>query len=327
MEYRKKVTVLSCIIAALALIYVGAIVFDPARRGAREDVYTWMNPRDTYRISGITIALPPDHAGDAEAVVLTRAGRQWFVLRDGRNYPARPTRVDDFIAELTRRAPFPVRATSAAAHERLLLTEGDAARVTVASGMGLPLLDLLLGQNDLSGRNVYMRRAGQGEVRSGEDRFSAYVWAERSSWYDLALFRESDDSHGISDVMRLIVYPPATEDGYPPSPPMVFTRIGRNWEVNFDIEAVNAIRVDTYIRDILMSTGEDFANIHDVAGAAFDDSRIVLEFHNGSTTTIGFTPPDPNNRRLASVSGTDFIYVVSAWMHQRLFPRAETFGL
>jgi len=318
MVYKKKVIVLSCVIASLVLVYIGAVVFDPARRGARADVYTWLDPRDIDRISGITITLP-----DSDTVILTRNGRHWFVSRNGRNYPARHTRVNDFITELTRRAPYPMRATSAAAHTRLSLTEPEAARVTVSGIIGPPLLDLLIGQNDLSGRNVYMRRAGRNEVRAGEDRFSVYVWAAANSWYNLLLFPESEDGiPGVQDVMRLTVYPPANEAGE--TTPMVFTRVARAWEVNFETEALNQIRVDTFVRDILMSAGESFAD--PMIGAVFGDSRLVLEFEGGNTTTISFTEPDQNNRRQASVSSTNFVYEISGWMHQRLFPAAGVFG-
>ena len=324
MEYRKKVIVLSCLIASLALVYIAAVVFDPARRGARADVYAWLDPRDIDRISRITITLP--HSDPADTVVLARNGMHWFVSRDGRNYPARHTRVNDFISELTRRAPYPVRATTAAAHARLSLAETEAARVTVSGIVGPPLLDLLLGQNDLAGRNVYMRRAGRNEVRSGEDRFSAFTWAEADSWHNLMLFPESEDGMiGVADVLRLTVYsPPASENAG--TSPMVFTRVARAWEVNFDLEALNQMRVDTYVRDILMSAGEGFASAHDAAAATFGDSRLVLEFGDGSATAISFTESDQNNRRLASVSGTNLVYEISGWMHQRLFPAAETFG-
>ena len=326
MEYRKKVIVLSCVIASLTLVYAGAIVFDPARRGARSDIYAWLDARDTYRISGIAISLPHlDLFDDApETVVLTRNGRSWYVMRDGRRYPARQTRVNDLIAELTRRAPYPIHGTSAAAHARLSLTTAEAARVTVASGIGMPLLDMFFGQSDLSGRNVYMRRTDRNEVRSGEDRFSSYIWADRSSWYNLMLFPDSEEgSPSVTDVVRLTVYPPADENG--DATPMVFTRVARAWEVNFDLAAVNSMRVDTYVRDILLSAGDDFAD--PMICVVFGDSRLVLEFGDGSVTTISFTEPDENNRRLASVSGTDIVYTVTGWMHQRLFPAAASFGL
>jgi len=321
MSYRKKIVALSCAIAALSAAYVAAIVLDPARRGERADVYAWLDARNVYRISAITIALPgaPPHT-----VELARVGGRWSVMRDGRVYPARQARVNDFIAELSRRAPYPVRATGGAAHARLSLTLGDAARVTVASGFGAPLLDLLVGQNDLSGRNVYMRRMGRSEARIGEDRFSAYIWANRSSWYNLMLFPENESGLGaLPDVMRITAFPPDGEDGVQTAP-KVFTRVGRNWDVSFDVAAVNSLRVDAYVREILLSAGDAFA---DAQGVLFDDSRLVLEFGDGSSTAISFTAPDANGRRLALVSATGLAYEIAPWLHNRFFPSAESFSL
>jgi len=319
MEYRKKVAALSCAIAALALVYAAAIVFDPARRGERADVYAWLDSRDAHAIGGITIVLPEGLG----VVALRRSGSDWFVLRDGESYPARRARVNDFVAELSRRAPYPVRATSSAAHARLSLTEDEAARVVVSGAVGPPLLDLLVGQNDLSGRNVYMRRAGRNEVRSGEDRLSAFLWAGRDSWYNLMLFPENEEgAPGVSEVMRLTVRPPADGDGA--AVPMVFTRAARNWETDFALGAVNSMRVDSYVRDILLGAGEGFA---DGADAVFADSSIVLEFADGGSATISFAAPDEDGRRLALVSGSGAVLSVSGWMHQRLFPRPETFGM
>jgi len=314
MEYRTKVIVLSCAAAALALAYALGVAFDPARRGARADAYAWLDPRDADRIYSIAISA----AGGADPVVLLRApGGGWVVAGEGgARYPARQARVGDFVAELSRRAPFPVRATSAAAHERLSLGEADAARVTAAGAAGPPLLDLLIGRQ--SGRNAYMRRAGRGEVRSGEDRFSHYVQAGRGSWYNLMFFPENDGGlFSIQDVARVSAYPPGG------AAPMVFTRSGRAWAAGFEIAALNSLRVDAFVRDIMLSSGESFASGE---GAAFGDSRLALEFADGTSAEISFTAPDENGRRLASVSG-GLAYVVTGWMHDRLFPPPETFGL
>jgi len=329
MEYKKKVFALSCAVVILSLVYAATLVFDPARRGARADVYTWLDPRATDGIARIVFTLPAAYLppGAPETVVLSRNGSAWYVLRRGGRYPARRQRVEDFLAELTTRAPFPVISTNAAAHERLALTPDDAARVTVSGVMGPPLLDMLLGHNDPSGRNVYLRRADRNEARSGRDRFSDFVWGERRSWYNLSLFPGSDEGI-VPDVTSLAMFPPAAggETG-----PLVFTRVPGPWEavwnVNFDLEAVNQARVNAFVRDVLMSVGEDFADARAAPDAAFDDSRLVLELAGGGTVAIGFTAPDGDERRLASVSGTDIVYVVSGWMHRRLFPAAGTFGL
>jgi len=331
MEYRKKVAALSCAIAALAMAWAAALILDPARRGARADAYSWLDPRDAGMIGAIEISLPREGGGETEPLSLALVGGRWVERSGGRNYPARQARVGDFLAELSRRSAQPVRATSAAAHERLGLTEGAAARVTASAGLGPPVLDLLIGNSDLTGRNSYMRRAGRSEARLGDDsRLSSFVRAPRSSWHNLLLFPENEDgAPPVADVMRVTVRPPP-EDGEGGglaggfAEPMVFARVGRSWEASFG--AVSSARVDAYVRDILMAAGEGFAGAAEAAGGAPAGS-IALEFADGSFAEIAFAEIGGNGRRLALVSGSAFAIELSGWAHRRLFPSPESFGL
>jgi hypothetical protein len=322
MEYRKKVVFLSCVVAALALAYVATLVLNPAARGERADFHAWLKPGDANRIDGISITGP--YSDGAESVTLTRLLGKWYVARDGRSYPARATLVNDLIAELSGRAPYPVRATSAAAHARLSLTLGDATRVVVSGGIGPNLLDLLVGRSDPSGRGVYLRRTGENEVRLGEDKLSLNTLARPERWYNLLFFPENESGMPqVQDVMRLTVSPPADGTGNRAAP-MIFTRAARSWDVNFEIEAVNSLKVDSLVRDILMGSGDAFA---DAEGTVFDGGNLTLEFAGGDVTTIDFSLPDERGMRIARVSGGGLAYSVTGWMYGRLFPSPETFSL
>ncbi len=225
MTYKNKIVTLSSVIAALAIVYILTIIFDPQARGARSDAYSWLEPGQNDRITGISITK------DGETVTLSRNDGKWFVTRDGKDYPARQVRVEDFLTALAKRDLYPVRSSSASVHERLSLTPDKATQVTVSAGAGLPILTLLIGQADITGQNVYLRKQGQNEVRSGEDRFSAYTGSALSSWYNLRLFSENEEGKlSDSDVQRLTVYPPEN------APSQVFTRSNREWAFNFDIE-------------------------------------------------------------------------------------------
>ena len=83
MTYKNKIITLSSVIAALAIVYILTIIFDPQRTGARSDAYTWLEPGQNNRISGITIAK------QGETLNLSHNGGKWFVTRDGKDYPAR----------------------------------------------------------------------------------------------------------------------------------------------------------------------------------------------------------------------------------------------
>jgi len=318
MTYKKQFTVLSGIIAALAIIYVLTIIFDPERVGSRSAAYSWLEPGQNDRISGITIARPD------ETISLARNGGKWFVSHNGKDYPARDMRIEDFIAALSKRAPYPVRSSSASSHERLSLTEEQAVRVTVAAGAGLPLLNLLIGQADLTGQSIYLRKQGQNEVRSGEDIFTSYTRSPLTSWYNLRLFPETESGKlTAANVQRLIVYPP--HDGVENAPPQIFTRSGKEWTFNFELANPDMSKVENYIRDILNISGDDFIDYITPSDPSFNNSRIVLELGDGTLRTIRFGPPEEGGELLASVSGSDWVYSISSWAAPRLFIDAESF--
>jgi len=316
MTYKNKVITLSSVIAALAIVYILTIIFDPQNRGARSDVYSWLEPGLNNRIAGIRIT----RLGE-EPVNLSHNNGEWFVTRGGKDYPARQVRVEDFLTALAKRDPYPVRSSSASSHERLSLTPDKATQVTVSAGAGLPLLTLLIGQTDITGQNVYLRKQGQNEVRSGEDRFSAYTDSALSSWYNLRLFPENEEGKlSDSDVQRLTVYPP--DD----APSQIFTRSNREWTFNFELANPDFSKVDAYIRDILGVSGDDFIEDVSPSDPMFNDSRIVMELGSGATSTLRLGPADENNKRYATVSGSDFVYSIPSWAVNKLFVDKENFS-
>jgi hypothetical protein len=314
MTYKNKIITLSSVIAALVIVYILTIIFDPQRWSARSDAYSWLEPGQNNRITGISITK------EGETINLSRNGGKWFVTRGGKDYPALQVRVEDFIAALAKRDPYPVRSSSASSHERLSLTQDTAVQVTVSAGAGLPILTLLIGQTDITGKNVYLRKQGQNEVRSGEDRFSPYTRSPLGSWYNLRLFPENEEgSLNAPDIQRLIVYPPEEES------PMIFTRSNREWTFNFELADPDFTEVDTYLRNILDVSGDDFADEVNPYDQMFNTSRIVMELGNGALKTLRVGPPDENGRRYATVSGSDLVYSIPGWAAGRLFADKENF--
>jgi len=315
MTYKNKIITLAGIIAALAVIYILTIIFDPRHRDSRSDAYSWLEPGQNDKITGISITK------DGETVGLSRNGGNWFVTRGGKDYPARQTRVEDFIAVLSKRGQYPVRSTGASSHERLSLTPDRAVQVTVSAGAGLPLLALLIGQTDITGQNVYLRKQDSNEVRSGEDRFSLYTGSALSAWYNLRLFPENEDGKlRESDVQRFTVYPPDEDT------PMIFTRSNREWTFNFDVAKPDPGKVDTYLRDILGVSGDDFIDDVSPSDPVFNTGRIVLEPGNGVTKTLRVGPAVSEGGRYATVSGSDFVYSLPGWAVNRLFVKADNFN-
>jgi hypothetical protein len=316
MAYKKKLILLSSITAALALVYVLSIVFEPERAGSRSAAYTWLDPKAADRVDRVVLS------SGGETSELVRKNSEWFVAHNGREYPARRLRAEDFIGILTRRAPYPVRSTSPASHERLGLDEGAASRITVSGALAAPpLLDLLVGQSDNTGREVYLRRQGQNEVRSGENKFAPYLSGSRVSWYNLRLIPESEDGKlDVDGVQRLLVY---TQDR---AEPQVFSRRNREWTFSgISVAEPDMGKVDAYVRGVLNAEGDDFSEAVSPEDSMFNDSRIVLELGNGGVKTIRLSPPDGNKRRFALVSGSDHVYSLAPWAAERLFKEAADF--
>jgi hypothetical protein len=316
MTYKKNFYILLSLIAALALLYTASLIFDPEASGARSASYAWLDPKLVDRIDKITIT------DRGEIKELSKRDSQWFVAHNGKDYPARQMRVDDFTGVLSKRAPWPVRSSSADSYERLGLGEDAASRVTVYAG-NTALVDLLLGIGDTTGREIYIRKAGQSEVRSGDNKIDSYVAGSVTSWYNLKLIPESENGKiDVGSVQRVTVYNrPDTQ---------VFSRANNAWTVSgISVADPDQNSINSYVRAIINTEGDDF--VDSVSG---DDplfgggARIVLELDDGSIRTIRLSAPiDESGRRFASVTGSDYIYSLPSWVAGQFFKNAADFEL
>jgi len=313
MAYKKKLTVLLSVIASLALIYLLSFVFDPQFAGNRSAAYVWLDAKSAPRAARIVISVP-----EADNTELVKKGGQWFVAHNGNEYPARQTRVDDFINIFTTRAQWPVRSTSASAHARLGLDEQNAPRVAIYAENST-LLDILLGMEDSTGREIYFRKAGQNEVRSGENKIASYLSPSPEAWYNLKLIAEAEDGRLTTErVQRLSVYTQEQQ---------IFSRKNKQWTVSgFTVENLNQGAVDAYVGTVLNIEGESFEDSVSANDTVFGQSSIVLEFDNGTVKTIRLSEPDETGKRFANVTGSDFVYSLSPWAAQRLFKNAAEFS-
>jgi hypothetical protein len=325
MVYKKKLIVLSTLVAFLALVYLITLFFDPERVSSRSAAFLWLDPKLQDQADGIEVA----KAGEWDKPQkLVRRGSNWYTLIDEAEFPAKNARVEDLFRVLAARDIYPVRGSDASSHERLGLSENRAGRILVTGGAGLPLLDLLIGDSDAAGREVYMRKNGQNEFRSGEDKLSAYINGAETSWYRLGLFSESPTPPDAALVQRIMATPPPPEeseaDGAVPEP-LVITRRGSGWSIEgMDDETVDTQRVDSYLRGILDAEGDNFIPGQSAATAGFSDGRILLELGNGSTLTINMGILS-ENRKAATASGSPYVYSLADWTVSRLFREKSYF--
>jgi hypothetical protein len=322
MEYRRKLIILSSLTAVLALAYVLSLVFDPERRGSRSDAYVWLDPRLRDSVDRIDIQEAGDSAG---GLSLLRRNGKWLALRDGGEYPARETKINDLLAELSRRDSYPRRSNSPSARGRFGLEEARAARITLRGGAGLPLLDLLAG-NSGPGGDIFLRKAGGNEVRSGKDRLSPYIDAQARSWFDLRLFPEGENnSVTVDSVQRLSVRAEGGEGGSP-AEPVVISRLQNSWRITagdlvLEPEDIEKTRVDSYISGIINTAGDDFVS----SGLPRASASLSLELADGRVLDLRLGPAGEGGQRRAAVSGSPYVYSLAPWAADRLFREPEYF--
>jgi hypothetical protein len=313
MEYKRRLTYILSIIGALAVIYLASFIFDPELAGTRNASYVWLDSKFTGRIAKIVI----NGEEDSSNIEIVKKNGKWFVLRNGAEYPARQLRIEDFIGIFTSRKAWPVRSTSASSHERLGVDDNSAKRITFY-GENSTLLDILLGSEDVTGREIYIRKNGQNEVRSGENLLASYISGSVTGWYNLKLIPESEDGKvAVDSVQRLSVYGKQSTQ--------VFSKKNRTWTVSgIQIANPDQASIDSYIREILNLEGDDFVPLVTEDPSHYENS-FVLELGNGSVKTIRVTNADESGRRTAFIEGFDYGYSLAPWAAQRLFRNERDF--
>ncbi len=225
--------------------------------------------------------------------------------------------MEDFLKILTTRSAWSVRSTSASTHERFGLDQ-SASRVTIYGET--VLLDLLAGNEDIFKNEIYMRKAGQNEVRAGDNAIKSYLSSPVSSWYNLRLIPESESGAiDLSSIQRLSVYTPQETQ--------IFSRKNRKWEVSgVTVEKPDQSNIDNYIRQVITVEGDNFEDSVKSDDPMFDTTSMSLELGNGRIITIRFSSADESGGRFAHVSGKDYIYFIPAYQAGKLFRSAASFG-
>jgi hypothetical protein len=292
----------------------------PERLNSRNAAYTWLESKWADQADNIAIS------GEDETIVLVRRNALWYVERDGVEYPAKQGRIGDLLRALSSRAAYPLLSNAAASHERLGLSETAASRIVVRGGAGTPLLDLLVGSGSATGRDVYLRKSGQNEVRSGQDQFTVYLSPSPTAWYNLRIFPQ-EGPPTLDMVQRVTVTPPVTETEEEAGPvsPLIIARSGPRWTVEGLAEdALDSTRIDPFIRAILDAEGDDFVTTMKAGDPVFNEGSIHLELGDGTSRTIRLGPviqaeEGGTGRRTAVVSGSSFVYTLAEWTVTRLF--------
>jgi len=309
--YKKKVIYLSSLIAVFTLLYAGSFIFNSDQSNNKKASYIWLDPKLAEQIDRITVNT------EEQKLELVKRKDNWFVLHNGGEYPARKARIEDFISNFTSRSVWLVRASGASSHASFAL-EGETPRLTMY-GENSVYLDILFSNKEKTGREIYVRRFGNDEVRSGDNTFISFINGTAASWYNLRFFPDSEDNKiSLQDVQRFSLYNEGES--------LIFTRSNNSWEVSgVNIVNPDIKSIEDYISTVLNSEGDDFVDSVSSNTPELNYSRIVIEFGNGKISTIRISAADENNRRFAQVSGSDYIYAIPSWVSARILKNAASF--
>jgi len=311
MTYKSRLISLLILIAALVFAYAGSFIFSYSRDNERSASHVWLDSNAAARVNKLVINTFWDE------FEFLKKNNQWFINLNNHEYPARQARIEDFIRVFTTRSSWPVRSSSASAHERFGL-DGRASRIIFYNDNSA-LLDLLMGDDDIMGSGAYFRKAGQNEVRSGDNSVRSYLNGDVTSWYNLRLIPESEGGNvTINNIQRLTVI-----NG---EETKVFTRSNRVWDITgVNVSNPDVSKIEEYINFVLNAEGEDFINPVKASGMSFDHIRLILEFGNGNIIIIYLSDSDEVNKRYASLSSSNYFYQIPLWVSIRLLRNAESF--
>ena len=333
------------IFCSLALIFLGTIFYDSFSHRSGAVAMAWLDSQWVDQVDSILLYYPAyqERAGEGTAdvaalqspypLVIRRRGDSWHIQSGSVEFPAKQASVAALLALLSTRGSY----RSAGSGERSIHALGvsleDAYRIVLGGGSGPPLLDLLIGNADATGRERYYRRNNQDAILSGADGFKQFMDSP-ASWYELRLFQSAAAFvEPLPElVQRLRVSPPrdpsadALEAGADAPPAYTLSRENQGWKLEeaADIPSspgVDATLVESYIRSILEAEGDSI--LVPTEQDVFESASILLELGDGRMLTLrlGFDLEAETDRPLwkAQVSTSPYIFGLSAWRVSRLF--------
>jgi hypothetical protein len=311
-RYDKKIAVLAGSAVILALVYILTLFYDPERVASRNSAFTWLPGEARDLADRVEIIRPGE-----EKFVLIRKSGSWFAGLGAEQVPVKQGRIDDLFRILTGRGAFPRLGSSASSHAELGLSPEQAIRLVVWGGTAAqPLLDLLVGADDSAGREVYLRKNGENEYRSGDRLIKTYADGEKRAWYDLRLFNENS----ADLVQRIKVSPFKEGEG---SEDFTLVKSGQGWNFEGGSAAPPADAVDTWLRNLFDIQGDDFLSREDSASLVFNAAVINLELGNSSVITVQ-AARENSGQWPVMVSGSSYIYLLSQPAFRRLFRERST---
>jgi hypothetical protein len=306
-----KIRVLAILAAALAAALALGLLLSPTARNARANAGRIADP-DLQAADRIVIS------GDDSYELRRGEGGTWSVRFSGLSRPARPARVDDFLAKISAidiRVPV---ASHSFDRERFGLSEGS--RRVIAYSGERTLADFLVGSYGPTGRDVYVLLADTPDVFAVDSSFNSYLVQGRVSWHDLSLSATPVEFSSV-DSLKI----ESRVDGKAPYSYELRKQSGEWSATGTTGLKLDAKRIEALLRQCLTASGSDFAD-EAKADASFASPLAIIEaIAEGRSIRIVFgkTPSDDH----VYVRRSDGLYslIASTWLLESLVKPLEAY--
>ena len=304
MRYKKKVIVLSSILAALLLIWAAGLLFSPDRVAARAESLRLLSGKasDVAAISLKSLS--------GASIELARSGSAWTLVDGSARLPVQVQRVASFIDELASVSRLHVVARSKDSWAGFQLDEAQAKRASFKDASGKMLADIMVGGTGPTGSEIYLRRVDSDVSYSAESGLLSYMGYGRSTWLDLRMLAGVKES----DVQSMAIRCSLSLDGT--GKPVLsldysLRRDGKGWKAGaaqIDAEAATSL-----VRSMTALQGEDYVVTIPVDAFAKVEAKISLELGNGQAKVIEIGSAAGDNRFYARINGDALAFTISSY--------------
>lgn len=304
MRYEKKVILLSSVLGALLLIWLGGLVFSPERVAARSESAKLISGKSSD-VASISIK-----GSEGSTLELQKSGASWSLADGSVKLPVQAQRVQSFLDDLGAISRLRVVARSKDSWSGFDLDEAKAKRATLKDASGKTVADLYFGSYGPTGSDIYLRKTGSDLSYVAETGIASYFSGGRSSWLDLKLLGALKDSDVQSFSLKSGI---VLEKGKAPvALDYSARREGQGWKSGsgggLDAEAVSSL-----LRGMIALQGEDYVAAPPPEAFAKVQARVSLDLGNGSSKVIEIGASAGEERFYGRVTGSGLTLQVSTY--------------
>ena len=314
-KFTRKALVLGGLIEDLAGTYVLGLVFSPARVEKRRAAQPLVEGLKIEAVAAIRIT------GPEGTLELDKKAGGWVLPLGGRDYPGSASRVQvllDFLNEVKR-----IRL--ATENPELWNDFGVGAEATrrleLRDSSGNSLLQLFIGNQEMSLSGDYVRVQGSNEVLLSDRSFAYYTGTDPRYWSELRVLPEGLKGQ---DIVRFSLDTQAVFGEQGPGGAARYTLLLKDgkagaWEVEGQPGAsLDAGEIEKLLNSIADIEANEFAVgvSGEEAGLAKPRAQIVISTSGGQDHRLLIGAEAGERQHYLSREGSDYVYRVAEWRLQ-----------